>query len=160
LVANANPRFRPAAERIGCALRLATPSQSDSLRQPVSRCARLERCAAQQSAGKEEIEWQGLEKHPAGAKAHVLFGAFSARLKSCPFTKLLRSDQQRFCRTTCKAEPFQDSVVAPIQNPVYAAGFRAQQADMFVITLPATAPLGLRRSNVNLTRRIGGTRIL
>jgi hypothetical protein len=29
------------------------------------------------------------EKHPSGAKAHIDFAAFTARLKSCPVTKPL-----------------------------------------------------------------------
>jgi hypothetical protein len=34
------------------------------------------------------------EKHPSGAKAHVDFAAFTARLKSCPVTKPLHTKNE------------------------------------------------------------------
>jgi hypothetical protein len=45
-----------------------------------------------------------VKEHPSGAKAHTLLGPFSARLKSCPDTRV--SSQASRDQMFTKADPF------------------------------------------------------
>jgi hypothetical protein len=56
--------------------------------------------AAEKVAFSDEIG----KEHPSGAKARPSFAGFTARLKSCPFTKPLRLGYS----ATCKAVTFQN----------------------------------------------------
>ena len=51
----------------------------------------------------------GTERRASGAKARGIFGAFSARLKSCPDTKRLLERRSASFSAACEVAPFQSS---------------------------------------------------